>query len=66
VSLADLIRAEGNSSTQSINHQQETTFITGPYLEGTGISNVTTQLSSHAYMACLVSLIKKKITIFVL
>lgn len=51
--LIDLIRAEGNSSSLPIN--QETTFITGPYLDGTGITNVTTQISTHAYLPCKVS-----------
>lgn len=50
---ADLILAEGNSSSLSIN--QGTTFITGPYLDGNGISNVTTQISTHAYLPCKVS-----------
>lgn len=49
----DLIRAEANSSSLPIN--QETTFITGPYLDGTGITNVTTQISTHAYLPCKVS-----------
>lgn len=51
---ADLILAEGNSSSVSIN-QAGTTFITGPYLDGTGITNVTTQISTHAYLPCKVS-----------
>lgn len=51
--FVDLILAEGNSSSLSIN--QSTTFITGPYLEGNGISNVTTQISTHAYLPCRVS-----------
>ncbi|KAL7037356.1 hypothetical protein ACKWTF_009178 [Chironomus riparius] len=50
--LYDLIRAEANSSSLPIN--QETTFITGPYLDGTGITNVTTQISTHAYLPCKV------------
>lgn len=52
-SPTDLILAEGNSSSVSIN--QGTTFITGPYLDGNGISNVTTQISTHAYLPCKVS-----------
>lgn len=51
--FADLIRAEGNSSSVSIN--QGTTFITGPYLEGNGISNVTSQIGTSAFLACKVS-----------
>jgi hypothetical protein len=50
---SDLILAEGNSSSLSIN--QGTTFITGPYLDGNGISNITTQISTHAYLPCKVS-----------
>lgn len=53
LSSTDLILAEGNSSSLSIN--QGTTFITGPYLDGNGISNVTTQISTHAYLPCRVS-----------
>lgn len=52
-SLPDLILAEGNSSSLSIN--QGTAFITGPYLDGNGISNITTQISTHAYLPCKVS-----------
>lgn len=48
----DLILADGNSSSPSIS--QGTTFITGPYLDGNGISNVTTQISTHAYLPCKV------------
>lgn len=50
----DLILAEGNSSSVSIN--QGTTFITGPYLDGSGLCNVTSQISTHAYLPCRVSL----------
>lgn len=53
-SFTDLIRAEGNSSSVAIS-QSTTTFITGPYLDGNGISNVTTQISTHAYLPCKVS-----------
>ena len=52
-SFTDLILAEGNSSSLSIT--PGTTFITGPYLDGNGISNVTTQISTHAYLPCKVS-----------
>ena len=52
--FTDLILAESNSSSVSIN--QGTTFITGPYLDGNGISNVTTQISTHAYLPCKVSI----------
>ncbi|KAG5679804.1 hypothetical protein PVAND_009342 [Polypedilum vanderplanki] len=51
--LYDFIRADEDSSSLPIN-QQETTFITGPYLESTGITNVTTQISTHAYLPCKV------------
>jgi hypothetical protein len=53
ISPTDLILAEGNSSSLSMS--QGATFITGPYLDGNGISNVTTQISTHAYLPCKVS-----------
>lgn len=55
VSFTDLILADGNSSSPSIS--QGTTFITGPYLDGNGISNVTTQISTHAYLPCKVRIV---------
>lgn len=30
-------------------------FYTGPYLDGMGITNVTTQIGTHAYLPCKVS-----------
>lgn len=53
--FTDFIRADENSSLLPT-HQQEATFITGPYLDGTGITNVTTQISTHAYLPCKVSI----------
>lgn len=31
------------------------TFFAGPYLDGSGVSNVTTQIGTHAYLPCKVS-----------
>lgn len=33
-------------------------FYTGPYLDGNGITNITTQIGTHAYLPCKVSRIK--------
>lgn len=30
-------------------------FYTGPYLDGNGITNITTQIGTHAYLPCKVS-----------
>lgn len=56
-SISDFVNAENNSSSL-INNQNHgsTTFFTGPYLDGNGISNVTTQISTHAYLPCKVSI----------
>lgn len=52
----DLIYAELNtSSIPATKPNQGTPFFTGPYLDGTGISNLTTQIGTHAYLPCKVS-----------
>lgn len=54
--FTDLIYAELNTSSIPLTKSnQGTTFFTGPYLDGTGISNVTTQIGTHAYLPCRVS-----------
>lgn len=53
----DLIYAELNTSSipSTSKSNQGTPFSTGPYLDGNGISNVTTQIGTHAYLPCKVS-----------
>ncbi|CAO1408155.1 unnamed protein product [Diamesa tonsa] len=56
-----LIYAELNtSSIPSTKPNQGTTFFTGPYLDGTGITNVTTQIGTHAYLPCRVKQLGNK------
>uniref|UniRef100_A0A182N285 Ig-like domain-containing protein n=1 Tax=Anopheles dirus TaxID=7168 RepID=A0A182N285_9DIPT len=36
------------------------TFFAGPYLDGSGVSNVTTQIGTHAYLPCKVKQLGNK------
>jgi hypothetical protein len=63
VIFSDLSHADINSSAAPTNKLSSgVTFYTGPYLDGSGVSNVTTQIGTHAYLPCRVS---RKKTIFI-
>lgn len=54
--FTDLILADNNLSSSNVqSNHVETMFSNGPYLDGNEISNVTTQISTHAYLPCKVS-----------
>ena len=58
--FTDLSEADINSSSSIGSNNKLTTggatFYTGPYLDGNGISNVTTQIGTNGFLPCKVNI----------
>lgn len=53
--VSDLVYGEIGTSLSISKLNSGGAFYTGPYLDGTGITNVTTQIGTHAYLPCKVT-----------
>lgn len=53
--IADYVTGDISTSLALSKLNSGGTFFAGPYLDGSGVSNVTTQIGTHAYLPCKVS-----------